>query len=99
MGKRDKFLGGHETPKGRRKTKMADQENTQKQFRGCCEGMPFGDMMRKMTEAKKTGHSFDCAEMMSRMKQMCGGAGEGKEKPGRETEEKPDSNGQWVLTG
>jgi hypothetical protein len=71
---------------------MADQENTQKGFRGCCEGMPFADMMRKMTEAKKTGQPFDCAEMMSRMMRMCSGAREGKEEPGRETEEKPVPN-------
>jgi hypothetical protein len=72
-------------------TKMADQENTQKQFRGCCEGMPFADMMREMMEAKKTGQPFDCGEMMSRMMRMCGGGG--KEKPTQETKEKPASNG------
>ena len=72
---------------------MADQENTQKEFQACCEGMPFADMMRKMTEAKKTGHPVNCAEMMSQMMQMCCGAGERKEKPTQETEEKPVSNG------
>jgi hypothetical protein len=72
---------------------MADQENTQKQFRGCCEGMPFADMMQKMMEAKKTGQPFDCGEMMSRMMQMCGGAGGGNGKPAGETEEKPVSDG------
>jgi CTP synthase (UTP-ammonia lyase) len=65
---------------------MADQENTQKEFRGCCEGMPFADMMRKMTEAKKTGHPVNCAEMMSQMMQMCCEARESKEKPTQETE-------------
>jgi aspartokinase-like uncharacterized kinase len=85
MGKRSKFCRGHETPKGRRKTKMADQENTQKEFQGCCEGMPFADMMRKMTEAKKTGDLFNCAEMMSQMMQMCCGARERKEKSTKET--------------
>jgi hypothetical protein len=71
---------------------MADQENTQKGFRGCCEGMPFADMMQKMMEAKRTGQPFDCGEMKSRMMQMCCEAGGGKEKPTRETEEKPGSN-------
>jgi len=92
MGKRSKFSRGQETPKGRRKTEMADQENTQKQFRGCCEGMPFADMTRKMTEAKKTGHPFNCAEMMSQMMQMCCGAREGKENPSQETEKKSVPN-------
>lgn len=72
---------------------MADQENSQKQFRGCCKGMPFADMMRKMTEAKKTGQPFDCAEIMSQMMQMCSAAGGGKEKPTQETKETPASNG------
>jgi hypothetical protein len=72
---------------------MADQENTHKEFRSCCEGMPFADMMRKMTEAKKAGQPFDCGEMMSRMMQMCGAVWEGKGKPGQETENNSVPNG------
>jgi hypothetical protein len=64
---------------------MAGQENTQKEFQGCCEGMPFTDMMRKMMETKKTGHHFNCAEVMSQMMQMCCGARERKEKTTEET--------------
>ena len=72
---------------------MADQEDTHKEIRGCWEGMPFADVMRKMMEAKKTGQPFDCGEMMSRMMQMRGGAEGGKEKPTQETKETPASNG------
>jgi hypothetical protein len=54
---------------------MAEKhEKNQKEFQGCCEGMPFADMMRKMVEAKKSGSPFNCAEMMSQMMKMCGGA-------------------------
>jgi len=56
-----------------------DQKNTQKEFQKFCEGMPFADMMRKMMEAKMTGHPFNCAEMMSHMMQMCCGAGRKEE--------------------
>jgi hypothetical protein len=56
-----------------------DQKKTQKEFQNCCEGMPFADMMRKMVEAKKSGSPFNCAEMISQMMKMCGGAGK-KEK-------------------
>jgi len=59
-----------------------DQKNSQKGFQTCCEGMPFADMMRKMMEAKKAGHPFNCAEMMSRMMQTCCGARDKKEGPG-----------------
>jgi hypothetical protein len=51
-----------------------DQKNSEKGFKGCCEGMPFEDMMRKMMEAKNSGTPFNCAEMMSQMRQMCCGA-------------------------
>ena len=56
-----------------------EQKNSEKGFPGCCAGMPLGDMMRKMMEAKKSGAPFNCAEMMSQMMQMCGGGGK-KEK-------------------
>jgi hypothetical protein len=72
---------------------MAGPENTQKEFRGCCEGMPFADMMRKMTEAKKTGHPVNCAEMMSQMMQMCFGAREREKRPTQETEKNLGPNG------
>jgi len=50
-----------------------DQKNAQKEFKSCCAGMTFADKMRKMMEAKKSGSSFSCAEMMSQIIQMCGG--------------------------
>ncbi len=56
----------------------ANQKNDQKEFKSCCEGMPFADMMRKMMEAKQSGSPFNCAEMMSKMKQMCCGAAKKK---------------------
>ena len=68
-----------------------DQKNVQKEFQSCCEGMPFGDMMRKMMEAKKSGAPFNCAEMMSHMMKMCGGAGEKKEGATPEAKENPAS--------
>ena len=66
-----------------------EQKNSQKESKSCCEGMPFADMMRKMMEAKQSGTSFDCAEMMSKMKQMCCGGGEKKEGTTQETKENP----------
>jgi len=65
-----------------------DQKNTQKEFQGCCGEMPFGDMMRKMMEAKKAGQLFNCAEMKSQMMQVCCGTREKKE-PTQETKENP----------
>ncbi len=62
-----------------------EQKNAQKEFQGCCQGMPFADMMRKMMEAKKSGSAFNCEEMMSQMMRMCGGAAKKKE----ETKENP----------
>jgi hypothetical protein len=64
-----------------------DQKDTGKEFQNFCKGMPFADMMRKMMEAKKAGHSFNCAEMMSQMMQMCCGAGKKKEGSSPETKE------------
>jgi hypothetical protein len=59
---------------------MAENENgTQKEDTSCCGGAFFMDMMRKMPEAKKSGLGFDCAQMMSQMKQMCCGSGDKKE--------------------
>jgi hypothetical protein len=52
---------------------IEDQKDKQEKFQGCCEGMPFAEMMRKMMADKKPG-SFNCAEMMSRMKDKCCGA-------------------------
>ena len=69
-----------------------DQKNSQKGFQNCCEGMPFGDMMRKMMEAKKSGASFNCEEMISQMTQMCCGAAKKKEEPTQAPKEKPVSN-------
>ncbi len=66
-----------------------EQKNTQKEFKSCCEGMPFADMMRKMMETKNAGAPFNCAEMMSQMMQMCCGSREKKEEP---TQENPAAN-------
>ena len=52
-----------------------EQKKSEKGFPGCCEGIPFADMMRKMMEAKNSGTPFTCAEMMSQMMKMCGGVG------------------------
>jgi hypothetical protein len=51
--------------------------------------MDFAEIMRKMMEAKKTGHPFDCAEMMSHMMQMCCGAGKKRAGSTPETKENP----------
>ena len=64
-----------------------DQKNTPKEFRSFFEGTPLEDMMRKMMEAKKAGHPFHCAEMMSQMMQMCCSAREKKERPTQEAKE------------
>ena len=66
-----------------------EQKNTQEEFKSCCEGMPFADLMRKMVETKKAGAPFNCAEMMSQMMQMCCGAGKKKEGSTPETKENP----------
>ena len=66
-----------------------NQKNDPKEFKGCCEGMPFADMMRKMMEAKKSGVPFNCAEMMSQMTQVCCGAGTKKEEPKENPVPKP----------
>ena len=58
-----------------------EQKKTREGFPSYCEGMPFGDMMRKMMEAKKSGTPFNCAEMMSQMMKMCGGSKEKREEP------------------
>jgi len=42
-----------------------DQENAQKEFKSFCAGVPFADLIRKMTDAKKSASPFNCAEMMS----------------------------------
>jgi hypothetical protein len=90
---KDAYHAGDMIPKERRKTKMAEnQKNAQKEFKSCCEGIPFAEMMRKMMEAKQSGSSFNCAEMMSKMKPMCCGAGEKKEGTTQETKENPAPN-------
>jgi len=66
-----------------------DQKDSPKGFQNFCAGMDFAEIMRKMKEAKKTGHPFNCAEMMSHMKQMCCGAGKKREGSTPETKENP----------
>ncbi len=60
-----------------------DQKKAENPFEKCCQGMPITEMMRKMVEKKMTGSPFDCAEMMSRIGRMCGGAAK-KEQPATE---------------
>ena len=69
-----------------------DQKDTQKEFKSCCEGMPFGDMMRKMMGGKEPGSSCHCAGMMSQMMQMCCGTAKKKEEPTAASQEKPTPN-------
>ena len=69
-----------------------DQKNARKEFKSCCEGMPFADKMRKMMGAKKSGSSFNCVEMMSQMMHICSGAPKMKEEPVQGTKEKPVPN-------
>ena len=62
-----------------------EQKKTQEGFQNFCGGMPCGDMMQKMLEAKKSGQPFNCAEMMSQMMKMWGGAAK------KEKESSPDT--------
>ena len=57
-----------------------DQKKTEIPFKNCCQGMPIREMMSKMIE-KKSGSPFDCAEMMSRIAQMCCGSRKKEEGP------------------
>ncbi len=56
-----------------------DQKSILKDFQSFCGDKSFADMMKKMMEAKQTGHSFNCAAMMSQMMQLCCGGGKKKE--------------------
>jgi len=58
---------------------VEEQKKTEEGFPSFCGGMPCGDMMRKMLEAKKSGQPFNCAEMMSQMMQKCFRSREKKE--------------------
>ena len=64
-----------------------DQENAQKEFKSFCAGVPFADLIRKKTDAKKSASPFNCAEMTSQMIQMCYGGRGKKEEPAPETKE------------
>lgn len=57
-----------------------EQKKTQEGFQSFCKGMPCGEMMRKMLEAKKSGQPFNCAEMMSHMLKMFDRGGEKEER-------------------
>ena len=57
------------------------QRNTEKEISGCCEGMPFAEMMQKMMGWQWQG--CDCAKMMSHMMAMCSGA---QDKPEEEAD-------------
>lgn len=67
---------------------VEEQKKTEEGFQSFCGGMPCGDMMRKMLEAKKSGQPFNCAEMMSQMMQKSFGSREKKE----ETHKNPVHN-------
>jgi hypothetical protein len=69
-----------------------EPKKAQEGFRSCCEGEPFADVMRKMMKAKQSDCAFNCAEMLSKMKQMCFGGGEKKEGTAQETKENPVPN-------
>ena len=66
-----------------------DTKNTQKEFQKFCQGMDFTNLMRKMMEAKKEGHPFNCAEMMSRMMKTCCAEKKRKEGSTPESKENP----------
>jgi len=66
----------------------AEQKKTEEGFQSFCGGMPCGDMIRKMLEAKQSGQPFNCAEMMSQMMKMFSRTGEKKE----ESQENPVHN-------
>ena len=70
---------------------VEDKKESQKEFKSCCEGVPFAEMMRKMMGAKD-GHPFKCAEMISQMIQICSAAREKKEEPAQGTKENPAPN-------
>ena len=38
-----------------------------KKIKGCCEGMPFAEMMRKIMGSQKEGCRIFCAEMMQKI--------------------------------
>ena len=69
-----------------------EQKKPQEEFKSCCEGMPFADLMRKMVETKKAGAPFNCAEMMSQMMRICCGTREKKEEAPQGAQEKPVTN-------
>ena len=62
-----------------------EQKKTQEGFQSFCGGMPCGDMMRKMMEAKKSGSPFNCSEMMSQMMKMYGSAAKNEKESAPET--------------
>jgi len=65
-------------------------EKMAEMMRSCCTGeggmVDCCSMMRKMVEAKKANHPFNCAEMMSQMMKMCCRLTEKKEESSQETE-------------
>ena len=44
-----------------------EQENTKEETLNCCEGMPFGEMMRKMMNQQGQGIGLNCAEIIQKM--------------------------------
>lgn len=50
-----------------------EQKNTKDQTLTCCEGMPFGEMMRKMMNQQGEGLNFNCTEIIQKMTNQGGG--------------------------
>ena len=67
---------------------MAEEQSKMlKDFCAFFEGTPCAEMMRKMTEGKKDGQRFSCAEIMPQMIQRFCGAKDKKEASSKETKE------------
>ncbi len=67
---------------------VEEQKKTEEGFQGFCGGMPCGDLMRKMMEAKKSGQPLNWPEMVSQMMKKFLASREKKE----ETKENPVHN-------
>ncbi|NIW13565.1 MAG: hypothetical protein GWN31_06455, partial [Candidatus Thorarchaeota archaeon] len=50
-----------------------EQKNTKDETLTCCEGMPFGEMMRKMMNQQGEGLNFNCTEIIQKMTSQGGG--------------------------
>ena len=69
-----------------------EQKKTLEDFCTFFEGTPCAEMMRKMTEGKKEGQRFSCAEIMPQFFQRFCRAKEKKEASSKETKEAQPPN-------